>query len=537
MKILNKQVPSDGLKGLRENFKSDAKSGFVVFLLALPLSLGIAQASDFPPIMGLITAIVGGMMVSLIMGSCLTIKGPAAGLIIIVAGAVAEFGKGNNLLGWRLTLGALVIAGIIQIILGILKIGKFADFFPRSTIHGMLTAIGVTIIAKQIPILLRNHSLLEKEMGPIKLLINVPNFIEKLDPKSTFIGLVSLFIMMGWTNIKNKIIRSIPSSLVVIFFAIPCELLINFEHNNVNTSYTLIKIGNLMDNLRVNVDFSGVHQTRLFIKYVIIFALVGSLESLLTVRAIDFIDPYKRKSDTDKDLIAIGLGNTVAPIFGGLPMISEAARSSSNVSNGAKTRWANFFHGLFILIFVLVTLPFLEMIPNAALAGMLISVGIKLAHPKGFINISRIGIEQLFVFIITILITLLEDSLLGIFTGIFVKMIIHLFNGVPISSFFKAPALVSLKGKNYLIQIEKSAIFSNFLGIKKKLEEIPKGFSVTIDLKNTKLVDHSVMENLHWFKEDYEQHGGRIEIVGLEDHRGLSSHPLAAQKKITKNHF
>ncbi|RXR31548.1 SulP family inorganic anion transporter [Flavobacterium piscinae] len=529
---INKYVPADGLAGLKENFKTDAISGFIVFLLALPLSLGIAKASDFPPIMGLITAIIGGIIVSFFMGSRLTIKGPAAGLIVIVAGAVAEFGQGDNQLGWKLALGAMVVAGIIQILFGILKLGKLADFFPLSAIHGMLAAIGIIIIAKQIPVLLNDNPALAKGLGPIELLMNIPKFILNLDAKASIIGVVSLAIMMGWPYLKNKTIKMIPAPLVVLLFAIPCELFMDFAHTE--PPYALVKIGSLVDSLNINASFDGISQTGLFVKYVIMFALVGTLESLLTVKAIDLLDPFKRKSNMNKDLIAVGIGNTIAAFLGGLPMISEVARSSSNVNNGAKTRWANFFHGFFILLFVLLATPILEMIPNAALAAMLITVGIKLAHPKEFIHTFKIGKEQLAIFLVTIFFTLFEDLLIGIAAGMVLKIIIHLVNGTPVSSLFKAPTLVSFEGNNYLVEINKAAIFTNFLGVKSKLEAIPYGFNVTIDLKKTKLVDHSVMENLEHFKHDYEANGGSVIIKGLENHQPLSNHPLSSRKnKIT----
>ena len=324
----------------------------------------------------------------------------------------------------------------------------------------------------------------------------------------------------------------IPAPLVVLLFAIPCELFMDFAHTE--PPYALVKIGNLVDNINWNVDFSGINQTGLFIKYVIMFALVGTLESLLTVKAIDLLDPFKRNSNTNKDLIAVGIGNTLAAILGGLPMISEVARSSSNVNNGAKTRWANFFHGFFILLFVLLAAPLLEMIPNAALAAMLISVGIKLAHPKEFIHMLHIGKEQLFIFTVTVLVTLFEDLLLGIAAGMLVKMIIHVVNGTPISSFFKAPTVVSFVDNEYKVEINKAAIFSNYLGIKRKLEEIPPGYQVSICLKKTKLVDHSVMENLEHFKHDYEanEDSGTVTIIGLENHKPLSSHPKASRKNL-----
>lgn len=522
-------IPADGLAGLKENFKTDAISGFIVFLLALPLSLGIAKASEFPPVMGLLTAIIGGIVVSLLMGSRLTIKGPAAGLIVIVAGSVAEFGQGDATLGWHLALGAMVVAGLVQVLFGVFKLGKLADFFPLSVIHGMLAAIGILIIAKQIPVLLNDDPALGKGKGPLELLANIPNFIMNLDPKATLIGVVSLVIMMGWPYIKNQSIKMIPAPLVVLLFAIPCELFMHFKETE--PAYALVKIGNFVDGLGINASFDGISQTGLFIKYVIMFALVGTLESLLTVKAIDLLDPYKRKSNMNKDLIAVGVGNTIAAFLGGLPMISEVARSSSNVNNGAKTRWANFFHGLFILAFVLLAAPVLEMIPNAALAAMLIAVGVKLAHPKEFIHTFKIGKEQLAIFLVTIFFTLFEDLLVGIAAGIILKMIIHLFNGTPLSSFFKAPTLVSFEGNNYLVEIDKAAIFTNYLGVKRKLEAIPPGFNVTIDLKKTKLVDHSVMENLEHFKHDYESNDNSlVTIIGLENHTPLSDHPLSSRK-------
>jgi MFS superfamily sulfate permease-like transporter len=523
----NMPMPQDGIAGLKENFSTDAISGFIVFLLALPLSLGIAKASEFPPIMGLLTAIIGGLVVSLISGSRLTIKGPAAGLIVIVAGAVNDFGGGET--GWHLALGAVVVASVIQILFGVLKMGKLADFFPLSAIHGMLAAIGLIIIAKQIPILLDVDPAMTKGKGPLALLANIPNFFMHLDPRATLIGVVSLIIMMGWQYVKHPLLRKIPAPLLVLFIAIPAELYMDFQHTE--PAYALVHLGNLLESVKINVSFDGFAQTGIFIKYVIMFALVGTLESLLTVKAIDLMDPFKRKSDMNKDLIAIGIGNTIAGIFGGLPMISEVARSSSNVNNGAKTRWANFFHGFFILAFVLLASHLIELIPNTALAAMLITVGIKLTHPKEFVHIFQIGKEQLAIFLVTIFFTLFEDLLVGIAAGIVLKIIIHLFNGASFGSLFKAPVTVDFNDNNYLVTIEKSAIFTNFLGIKSQLEAIPQEMNITINLENTRLVDHSVMENLQHFKHDYEANGGTVDISGIHEHRPMSGHYLAARKK------
>ncbi len=521
-------VPQDGFAGLKENFAHDATSGFIVFLLALPLSLGIAKASDFPPIMGLITAIIGGMVVSLVAGSRLTIKGPAAGLIVIVAGSVSEFGGGET--GWHLALGAMVVAGIVQILFGVFKLGKLMDFFPLSAVHGMLAAIGLIIIGKQIPVLLDVNPALTKGKEPLELFASIPEFIANWDPRATFIGVISLTIMMSWPYIKSNFIKKIPAPLVVLAIAIPAELIMDFQ--TTEPKYALVHIGNLLDNIQINASFKGFSQTGTFIKFVIMFALVGSLESLLTVKAMDMLDPFKRKSNANKDLIATGIGNTLVAFLGGLPMISEVARSSANIANGARTRWANFFHGFFILVFVLLASHLIELIPNTALAAMLITVGIKLTHPKEFIHTLEIGKEQLLIFIITILFTLGVDLLVGIGAGILTEIVVNLFNGKPLSAIFKAPTEVSFTDEAYLVEISDAAVFTNFLGIKRKLEAIPPSFQVTIDLSKTHLVDHSVMENLEHFKQDYEREGGAVHIVGLDTHRAVSEHKAAARKKI-----
>jgi MFS superfamily sulfate permease-like transporter len=520
-------LPKDGITGLKDHFLSDALSGFSIFLLALPLSLGIAKASEFPPIMGLLTAAIGGIIVSFFAGSPLTIKGPAAGLIVIVAGAVNAFGGGE--LGWHLTLGALFIAGFLQILFGYFKLGKLTDFFPLSAVHGMLAAIGLIIIIKQIPVFMDINPELTKAKEPLELLLNIPKFLALIDTKSTLVGVVSLWIMLSWSKIKHPKLKKIPAPLMVLLFAIPAELILNFQ--STEPKYALVNIGNIFESIKINIDFSGIEQAGIFIKYVIMFAVIGSIESLLTIKAIDMKDPYNRKSNSNQDLIAVGIGNTIAAIFGGLPMISEVARSSANISNGAKTRWANFFHGMFILIFVLIAIKYIEMIPNSALAAMLISVGIKLAHPREFVNTFKIGKEQLAVFITTICFTFWIDLLVGIVMGMICEIIINIINGKPLSVIFKAPTVVSFDGNKYLIEIDQAAVFTNFMGIKRKLDAIPSGFDVTIDLSKTKLIDHSTMENLHTYKKEYQLNGGTVELIGLNEHIAISDHQSATRIK------
>lgn len=534
-------LPKDGIAGLKENFSSDAISGFLVFLLALPLSLGIAKASEFPPIYGLITAMIGGIVVSLLAGSKLTIKGPAAGLIVIVAGSVTDFGGGEK--GWHLALGAIVVAGVFQVLFGLLKMGKLSDFFPLSAVHGMLAAIGIIIFSKQIHILVGVNPMTSEGKSmvePLELLELIPNTIAHFfaHKEVAIVGLISLAIVFGWPLLKIGFLKKIPAPLVVLIISIPLAMVLgihnvpeHFENGKLVKAFNpLVSFDKgLIDILGVRVSFEGYHQIGTFIKYVVMFALVGSLEALLTVKAIDMQDPFRRKSDTNKDLIAVGIGNIVAGTLGGLPMISEVARSSANVANGGKTRWANFFHGVFILLFLLFAVSFSNYIPNAALAAMLIGVGYKLANPKEFGHMAKIGIEQITIFMVTILVTLASDLLIGIGVGIFFKLCIHLLNGSPFKHLFNAKTIV----EGNTIIVKGCAVFSNFVGIKKSIDTFNLTDHIVFDVSTCKLVDHTVIENLHHIKEDFENEGGSFIIKGIEEFRPAtnSKHQFAAVKK------
>ena len=541
-------IPKDGFEGLKQNFSSDAISGFLVFLLALPLSLGIAGASDFPPIYGLVTAMIGGLVVSFMAGSPLTIKGPAAGLIVIVAGSVAELGKGDTELGWKLALGAVVVAGVIQVLFGVFKLGSLADFFPLSAVHGMLAAIGIIIISKQLHILLGFNPVTPEGkpmVEPLELLMELKNtFANFFKHKDVVvIGLVSLGLVFGWPMIPIKAVKKIPSALIVLIVAIPLAMFLHVENipDLKNAAGEVVAKGyqpllnfkeGLVDIIGVKVSFDGFSNIGVFIKFVVMFALVGSLEALLTVKAIDMLDPYKRKSNSNKDLIAVGIGNIVAGVLGGLPMISEVARSSANVSNGGKTRWANFFHGFFILLFLLFAVYFSDLIPKAALAAMLIGVGWKLAHPKEFGHMAKIGADQIAVFVVTIIFTLATDLLIGIGAGILLKLILHVVRGVSFSSLFNAKTTV----EGNVVRVEGAAIFSNFIKVKKQILKFPYSDNVVFDVRKCVLVDHTVIETLHHLKDDFENEGGHLTILGIDEFKNAhgSKHNLATKRKHQK---
>ena len=517
---------------LQSYWAKDLLSGFLVSLIALPLCLGIAGASNFPPIMGVMTAIVGGVVVAFFAGSELTIKGPAAGLIVIVAGAVEELGKGDNEVGWKLTLGVVVIAGLIQIVLGLLKVAKLADFFPLSAVHGMLAAIGIIIMSKQLHLAVGISPAEMKGKEPLELLEMVPHSLMHMEYHIAIIGSISLLILFGWPYLRIKALKKVPPALVVLIVGVLLGQYFHLMEPSYKNLKPLVNPGEFSINL--NADFSALTSTEflpVFLKYLLMFVLIGSLESLLTGRAIDLIDPDKRKSDLSRDLTAVGIGNTVSGLLGGLPMISEVARSSANITNGAKSRWANFFHGIFLLLFVVMLVPVIKMVPVASLAAMLIFVGFRLASPKEFAHVYHIGKEQLTIFLITIITTIATDLLVGIAAGILTKFIIQIAFGVKISDIIKSRfELTEEELGVYHLNVKNAAVFANYLKLKAQLAKVPQGSSLIIDFSKAAYVDHTVADNLNNFRSEFEAAGGVLSLKGLDLHESLSAHPLAARR-------
>ena len=542
-------LPKTGLAGLKENWRSDLLSGFLVFLIALPLCLGISMASGFPPSAGIITAIIGGVLVSRISGSFITINGPAAGLIVVVLDAVQSLGEGDAMAGYRYTLAAIVIASVLQILMGVFKAGRLSSFFPASVIHGMLAAIGIIIMAKQIHVVLGTAP--EKGSSLFSTIAQIPHSIMNLNPEIAIIGLTGLVILIIWSLLKNPILKMIPAPLVVVLVGIGLAQYFDLNHEHmylflpdahflphheetVGPKFLVAISDNFMSSFYFP-DFSKV-ATAEFWEAVVTISLVGSLESLLSAMAVDKLDPYKRHSNIDMDLTAIGLGNLMAGLVGGLPMIAEIVRSSANVNNGAKTSWANFFHGCLLLLFVALFPRLIHSIPLAALASLLVFTGFRLASPKSFSMVLSIGKEQLFMFVVTIIGVLATDLLIGVIIGILAEFAIHLLSGVRFNNLFKIHFLVEqINDETILVEIVGAAIFSNFMALKNAINQIAPAKKVVFQLNTAYLIDHSVMEFMHNFQHNYEANGGICEFLGMEVHDTFSKHPLAVRKMKPDN--
>lgn len=541
-------VPRGNLAGLTKHWRSDLVSGLLVFLIALPLCLGISLASGYPAIAGVFTAIIGSVLTTFLSNSELTIKGPAAGLIVIALGAVTEFGftsgkdPAADFQAYRLALGVGIAAGIIQALFGMFRVGILGEFFPISAVHGMLAAIGVIIMSKQIHIVMGADAKGE----PLELIAEIPHSFHNMNPEIATIGFLALLILFVLPLIKNRYVRMIPGPMLVLLVTVPLGIYFDLANEHmysiVGRDYEvgekfLVDVPASLFQAMAFPDFAAL-QTVAGWKWVVMFALIGTLESLLSAKAIDLLDPHQRKTDLNRDLFAVGVANTLTACVGGLPMISEIVRSRANLDNGAKTRFSDMFHGLFMLSFVALVPGLIHQIPLAALSAMLVYTGYRLASPREFIHVARIGREQLVIFVATLIGVLATDLLIGIGIGIVVKVTIHLINGMSLRSLFKPYLEVEPRGDDTCVIIaHQSAVFSNWIPFKHQIEQLGliQRQNVIIDLSDATLVDHSVMEKLHEMQADFGKENLRLEIIGLDTHRQLSTHPLATRKLSLQN--
>lgn len=407
---------------------NDLKSGFLIFLIALPLCLGISMASGVPPISGVITAMVGGLISTFFGSAQLSIKGPAAGLIVIILGAVQELGQGDAFLGYKRLLGTAVIAAVFQIIFSKLNAGKIGHLMPSAVIHGMLAAIGVIIIAKQLHVM---FGVVPSSKTPLELIAEVPHSMFNANPEIVALGMLTLFIAIFVPRIPVGFFKKIPAAMISLALVVPLAL---YWHLDATHEYHFWNHGfqvgpkflvTLPDNLLASLVFPDFSALNSFLgwKYVIMLALIGSIESLLTVMALD------KKSDLNKDLFSVGVGNLCAAMIGGIPMISEVVRSKANIDAGAESQWSNFFHGAFLLLSVTLLTPVIHEIPLSALAALLIITGFRLSSPKEFYHAYQVGLDELAVFMTTLFITLKEDLLMGVMAGIALKLAIDMATG------------------------------------------------------------------------------------------------------------
>lgn len=513
-------------------------SGLVVSLIALPLSLGLAMACDAPPIAGVITSIVGGIVVAICGGSFVTISGPGKGLVGVVLVAVST-------LGLNATFAAIISSGILLLILGYLRLGKLADYFPSSAIQGVLAAIGLIILGKQFHIMMGHK--IERD-NALEYLVAIPETIVHVlnvqDPglvNASIAGVLSLLLMIFYSKIRNKYLQLVPAPMWIVIgsigFSYYCELILKIP-NPISEQYMMPSIPGLTEvvNDLPSPDFGLIGRVE-FWSSVVALTLIASIESLLSIKAIDKLDPKKRRSNVNKDIKALGLATALSGFFGGLNVVTVIAPSSVNISNGGTNRFGNLFHAFFLTVFILLFNTELARIPLSALMAILVYTGYKLAAPKMLKRLFLIGKEQLIIFLSTLLVTLQVGLISGITAGLLATFLIHVVVNKSIVLFLKnlvKPNVLMYKedSGNYFISVKHFCSFLNFNKLKDKLSVIPEQKDVIIDFTMCAFVDHSVMENLNDYQELFHKKGGTLEVIGLELLDANSGHPFALRRLL-----
>ncbi|HEX8330300.1 MAG TPA: SulP family inorganic anion transporter [Hymenobacter sp.] len=499
----------------------DAPAGLVVFLVALPLCLGISLASGAPLLAGLITGIVGGVLVSWLSGSALSVSGPAAGLTVIVLTAIATLGS------FQAMLAATVVAGVIQVLMGLVKAGVIGMYFPAAVIRGMLAAIGLILILKQIPHFMGADSDYFEDMDFLQFngqntFTAIGIALKGISPGSVLIGVVSLALLLLW---DTKLIRQfgwarkVPAALLVVLTAIGLnQLLRNVAPDMQVRPEHLVKlpvvssIGQLFS-LMTFPDWSAFTRPATY-GVGLTVALVASLESLLSVEAVDKLDPHKRRTPPNRELMAQGAGNIVSGLLGGLPMTAVIVRSSANIGAGGQSKMSAFIHGLLLLASLLFLGSVLNLIPLSALAAVLLVVGFKLTRPALYFTQWKLGYAQFIPFIVTIVAVLFTDLLKGVGVGLAVGFFFILKANAE-QAFFLNHDTPDLQPGTLHLRLSEHVSFLNKASIVNALEKLPAGSRVILDGSQSADIDHDVLEVIESFRLVAAERNIELELRGI----------------------
>lgn len=508
---------TDFQPGIRNNLKYDLPAGLVVFLVAVPLCLGIALASGAPLFAGLIAGLVGGIVIGLLSGSDISVSGPAAGLAVIVATAIQSLGS------FRVFLLAVAISGVIQIIIGFLRAGVFGHYVPNSVIKGMLAAIGVVIILKQIPHALGRDADYEGDFdffltlaGTSNTLFDIVRAIYSASPTAVLISAISIVILAGWERPalqRHKFFRLAPAPLFVVIIGVlineACRVwltgyYLRAEDGHLVTMPVASGVGDFLGQFTLP-DWSAWSNRQVWLTAATL-AVVGSIETLLSIEASDKLDPYRRISDTNRELKAQGIGNLLSGLIGGLPVTSVIVRSSANVYAGARTRMSAIVHGLLLLISVVAIPRLLNLIPLACLAAILLLVGYKLTKIGLYQKMYRAGFDQFLPFIITVVAIVFTDLLTGITIGLVVG-----FFFVIRTNHHSSITLVS-QDNYYMVRFNKDVSFINKNELKEKLMQIPANAIVIVDGTRATYIDSDIYDVIVDFEQNAKYRNIEVEL-------------------------
>lgn len=516
---------------LFKHINRDLPASIVVFFVALPLCLGIALASGAPLFSGVIAGIVGGIVVGLSSGSQLGVSGPAAGLAVIVLAAISNLGS------YEVFLAAVVLAGVFQFILGQFKAGFIAYFVPSSVITGMLTGIGLLIILKQIPHAFGYDADYEGDesydaFDGHNTFSDILQAWDLLTPGAVLIATVSFAILILWDTVltkKHRVFQLLQGPIVVVLVGILFN--IAFMRGWLNFSLAEDQIVRLpvagslgeFTSFFTHPDFSQIAQPAV-IKTALVIAIVASLETLLCVEATDKLDTLKRVTPTNRELKAQGLGNIVSGLIGGLPVTQVIVRSSANITFGAQTKLSSVLHGFWLLLSAITIASFLNLIPLASLATILIMVGYKLAKPSLFKQLYDLGWEQFIPFIVTIVAIVFTDLLTGIGLGLVVAIFFTLHHSYRNSHYIKQTRTTRDGKEVFELVLAEEVSFFNKASILEVLESIPPNSKVVIDCTNSKAIAYDVVEFIHGYIQHARLKNIDVETIAFNPPKHLLGH-------------
>ncbi|MBS1918173.1 MAG: SulP family inorganic anion transporter [Bacteroidetes bacterium] len=495
--------------------KYDLPAGISVFLVALPLCLGIALASGAPLYAGLLSGIIGGLLVSLLSGSQLAVSGPAAGLTTVVSASILSFGD------YRIFLLTVIIAGLFQLSLGLFRLGTIANYFPSSVIKGMLAAIGIILISKQIPLAF-GYDKPDFWRNSFVHIISSENIFEKFRSfnretatSAIILTIVSLTILFLLQSPYAKKLKVLPAPLVVVIVGI----LLNGIMAKLFAAYSLkhAQLVNIPANIFSSIsfpDFSKLFETSLIWKNGIVIGLLASLETLLCIEAIDKLDLHNRITPVNRELIAQGIGNIACGLLGAIPITAVVVRGSANVDAGARSKLSSFTHGLFLLLAIICIPSLLNMIPYATLASILLITGFNLTRPRLYKHMWSLGWKQFLPFVITIFIILISDLLIGVSIGLLISVYFIIQNNFRAE--YKISKVMHNETEIYYVKLNTNVTFLNKVNLQKALDEIPAYSELTIDGSECNFIDYDILEIISEFQNKADDREINVSLKGIQ---------------------
>ncbi|MDX2306068.1 MAG: SulP family inorganic anion transporter [Microscillaceae bacterium] len=513
---------------LKNHYYSELISGFGVFVIALPVSIAIAIASGFPAASGLITAIIGGIVIGIFSNAILAIKGPSISMIPILFLAVGNLSVFPET-GIKYTLATIVLAGVIQVLIGLLRLGTRFVIISDTVVYGLIAALGIMVFIKEIHLLFGVEPLGKNILA---LILEIPNSIFfMIHPNVAIFGVISLVILL--IPSLDEFDRFLPRIFLVSLLGVLAMIYVHPQSSffqNQALSYP-----KELSRVFIFPDFSLI-QTSTSIFYALTIALVGILESMVNIKSIEALDRKIPQSSTNWEIITLGVGNILCGLLGGLPMVVTMENSLANINYNSKSRWPELIQGFYILLFTVFGLILLSYIPIVTLTTIIIYITYKFNSPKLFRSIREIGLDQIVIFLSTIIFTLILGILPGLIAGIMITFGIYLILGSPVKNLFRTSVSVYRKGSlKSKINIQGAALASNYLQIKKHLNEALDTERIIIDLSGAKVVDHSFLELMYYFARSNRLDDGKMEIQGLKYHLPVSRHPLATLRLPKKN--